>query len=68
MKFVVTVREKVRVCKKEEKERQNSVLNFLYEFANGPDYYKPTFFITITIIFHCCMGLGLQYASENGLK
>ena len=51
------------------KKRKRGKIQFwtsYYKFSNKPDYYKPTFFITITIIFHCCMGLGLQYASENG--
>ena len=51
------------------KKRKRGKIQFwtsYYKFSNRPDYYRPTFFITITIIFHCCMGLGLQYASENG--
>ena len=53
------------------KKRKRGKIQFwtsYYKFSNRPDYYRPTFFITITIIFHCCMALGLQYASENGLK
>ena len=51
------------------KKRKRGKIQFwtsYYKFSNRPDYYRPTFFITITIIVHCCMGLGLQYASENG--
>ena len=45
------------------KKRKRGKIQFwtsYYKFSNRPDYYRPTFFITITIIFHCCMGLGLQ--------
>ena len=51
------------------KKRKRGKIQFwtsYYKFSNRPDYYRPTFFITITFIVHCCMGLGLQYASENG--
>ena len=59
----------VNLWESARKKRERGKIQFwtsYYKFSNGPDYYKSTFFITITIIFHCCMGLGLQYASENG--
>ena len=46
-------------ARKKRKRGKIQLWTSYYKFANGPDYYKPTFFITITIIFYCCMGLGL---------
>ena len=65
VKSVVTVWFYERVQERRERGKIQFWTSY-YKFSNGPDYYKPTFLITITIIFHCCMGLGLQYASENG--